>query len=271
MLSLVISYAFAILLVSSALKKKLLDPWKILIIDDAIDIHMMTKSVLRHFKFDDRPLRFISAYSADEARKVISGNNHFALVILDVKMESGESGLDLIADIRKSSLLTRIVIRTGHAGRAPVFETLTKYDLHDYLEKGDTTTERLGIMFFSALRTFKLLKVEADFKRKTEKILSKLPNIVDFISDYDYVQPQGSSILFDEQNSANFIFNDLFLYFSEKRIYRVGRSLAVNPTRVKAVEKISSREIYLCMNSGARLLIPRDAIFRTLEHFSNLL
>ena len=43
-------------------------PWKILIVDDDPDIHDVTVMALKRLVFDERGLRFLSAYSAAEAR-----------------------------------------------------------------------------------------------------------------------------------------------------------------------------------------------------------
>ncbi len=42
-------------------------PWKILIVDDEPEVHQVTRLVLGNFRFDDRPLQLISAYSSIEA------------------------------------------------------------------------------------------------------------------------------------------------------------------------------------------------------------
>ena len=48
-----------------------LSPWKILIVDDQEEVHQVTQMVLSDFSFRNRKVKFISAYSAAEAKEVL--------------------------------------------------------------------------------------------------------------------------------------------------------------------------------------------------------
>ncbi|MBU3917469.1 response regulator [bacterium] len=248
--------------------------WKVLIVDDEKDVHKMTKMILRNFKFQGKPLNILSAYSAKEVKDVLRTEHDMALIILDVVMEEKNSGLELVNEIRKSDSLVRIAIRTGQPGEAPERTVIREYDIHDYLEKGDIEARRLETMICSALRTYSALSELDQLKTNSEQKLNMLIKIVKFMSDFDYVKPSSNlSIMFygESENSAKFSFSDLFMYFSGEKLLKIGRSLAVNPDRVVSIERIKSREIYLIMKNGDRLIVPRGGIDLVLEKFWHLL
>jgi CheY-like chemotaxis protein len=115
-------------------------PWKILIADDDSNVHETTLLALSGVKIHGRPLEFLHAYSAKEARTLIESTPDVALVLLDVVMETVDAGLKLVSAIRnemgKSNL--RIVLRTGQPGYAP-----EKQVNHDFAIDGYTTKSKL--------------------------------------------------------------------------------------------------------------------------------
>ena len=74
--------------------------WKILVIDDEVEVHKVTELVLRNVKFDGSGLNFLHAYSAEQARGLLSDNEDIALALVDVVMETDHAGLDLVKWIR---------------------------------------------------------------------------------------------------------------------------------------------------------------------------
>ena len=46
--------------------------WKVLIVDDEPDIHSITKLALKRYTFEGKEIEFISAYSAKEAKDIMS-------------------------------------------------------------------------------------------------------------------------------------------------------------------------------------------------------
>src|SRR5690242_9415419 len=68
-------------------------PWKVLIVDDEPEVHNVTRLVLANFKFEDRPIKFLSAYSGREAIEQIKANPDVAVMLLDVVMETDQAGL----------------------------------------------------------------------------------------------------------------------------------------------------------------------------------
>ena len=69
--------------------------WDILIVDDEIAIHSITKTALRDKIFDGKKLNIISAMSAKEAENILSQPNDIALALIDVVMETPEAGLEI--------------------------------------------------------------------------------------------------------------------------------------------------------------------------------
>lgn len=130
--------------------------WTVLIVDDDTEIHQITKLALRDFNFQQHRLKFISAYSAAEARDILAADNDIALILLDVVMETDDAGLTLVRHIRETlhNDLVRIILRTGQPGQAPEQRVVQDYDINDYRAKTELTVQRLTTTVVSALRAF---------------------------------------------------------------------------------------------------------------------
>lgn len=131
------------------------DPWTVLIVDDEGTVHSVTEIVLRDVIFEDKPIKLKSAYSAKEAMGVIKDDDKIAIVLLDVVMETMSAGLDIVDDIRNENPKIRIILRTGQAGTATVSEIINMYDIHDFKEKQDLTSEKLKQAVILALRNYR--------------------------------------------------------------------------------------------------------------------
>ncbi len=71
-------------------------------------------------------------------------------------METPQAGLDLAAWIRddlKNSIV-RIILRTGQPGEAPEQEVIFKYDINDYKEKAELTSQKLCTTVTAAIRSY---------------------------------------------------------------------------------------------------------------------
>ena len=79
-------------LISTASSRQNNDSWRILIADDELEVHRVTKLALQRFTFLDKPLSFISAYSAAETKEILANQTNIAVILLDVVMEDNESG-----------------------------------------------------------------------------------------------------------------------------------------------------------------------------------
>lgn len=132
-------------------------PYKILIVDDEKDVHVVTQMVLRGFEFDGRKLDLWDAFSAKEAMEMLADNPDFALVLLDVVMEERDSGLKVAEWIRKTlgNKAIRIVLRTGQPGDAPENSVIKSYDINDYKLKTELTQQKLFSTLYSSLRSYR--------------------------------------------------------------------------------------------------------------------
>lgn len=134
-------------------------PWKILIVDDDDDIHDVTVLTLKRLSFDDRPLQFLHAYSALEARQCLTRHADIAVALVDVVMEAESAGLVLVKTIRDElkNEAIRIILRTGYPGLAPEENVTLNYDINDYREKTELTAQSLKTVIITALRSYKAL------------------------------------------------------------------------------------------------------------------
>ncbi|HEY1148176.1 MAG TPA: DUF3369 domain-containing protein [Pseudoduganella sp.] len=175
-----------------------LQPWEILVVDDEEAVHQVTRLVMGDFSFDGRPVHFTHCYSAAEARNVLQRAGQFALILLDVVMETEHAGLDLVRYIREElgDALVRIVLRTGQPGQAPQAVVLRGYDINDYREKTELTHARLSAVFYAGLRAWRdLMRLErarAGLRRSIDAITQ--------VCDADNLRQFGSAVL--EQAAA---------------------------------------------------------------------
>lgn len=137
-------------------------PWRVLIVDDDPDMHAVTELILGDVRFHGRSLQFRHAHSGAEARDLLASQT-FALVLLDVVMETDNAGLDLVKHMRTTmdEQHTRIIVRTGQAGTAPEWLTVTEYDINGYEDKSMATAQRLRTAVLTALRTYHQLEALA--------------------------------------------------------------------------------------------------------------
>ena len=152
---------------SASNKPEAEDSWKILIVDDEVEIHDVTKLALNDFTFEDRPLTFFSAYSSEEAKEIAQEHNDIAMILLDVIMETDEAGLEVVKYIRDNlhNKLVRIILRTGQPGRIPEDTITLMYDINDYKTKTELTRQKLFTKVITSLRGFSaLVKIEKSKK-----------------------------------------------------------------------------------------------------------
>ena len=132
------------------------EAWKVIIVDDEDEIHQVTKLALTQLTFEGRPLRFISAYSGEEARLLLDEHRDVAVILIDVVMETANAGLELTKYIRDvlHNQDVRIILRTGQPGEAPEGIVIQSYDINDYKTKTELTRQRLYTSVLVALRAY---------------------------------------------------------------------------------------------------------------------
>jgi PAS domain S-box-containing protein len=133
--------------------------WKILVVDDDMEIHHVTHLVLEGITFSSRPVSMLSATSASEARRVLARNPDIAVLLLDVVMETDDAGLELVPWLREELGLSalRIILRTGQPGQAPERDVILRYDINDYRSKSELTAQKLLTATIAALRAYEAL------------------------------------------------------------------------------------------------------------------
>ncbi len=136
------------------------DTWKVMIVDDDKSIHEVTKLALERFRFEGKSLTLISAYSGAAAKQLILQNPDTAILLVDIRMETDEAGLDLVKYVRETlkNKLIRIILRTGHSGQTPASEIILNYDINDYKTKLELTQEKLVTTVTLSLRNYKTLQ-----------------------------------------------------------------------------------------------------------------
>jgi len=107
------------------------EPWKILVVDDDDEVHALTRLVLRHVRFRERPLQLIEADSAAAARECLRQHPDAALALVDVVMETPQAGLELVRHIREDlgNHAIRLILRTGQPGQAPEQDVVMEVEL----------------------------------------------------------------------------------------------------------------------------------------------
>ena len=134
-------------------------PWRVLIVDDDVDVHVVTKFALSQASFQGRRLSFLHAYSGAEALAVLRNTPDIAVVLLDVIMETQDAGLQVARQIREElhNSAVRIILRTGQPGQALEHRIIIDYDINDFWCKTDLTTRKLFTTVIASLRTYATL------------------------------------------------------------------------------------------------------------------
>jgi diguanylate cyclase (GGDEF)-like protein len=135
-------------------------PWRVLIVDDASEVHDATRFALRGFTFEGHPIELLHAQSAADAKAILRENNDIAVAIIDVVMETERAGINLIDWMRNTlgNRLTRIILRTGQPGYAPESDVILQHEIDGYKEKSEMTRTRLVTMLVTSLRGYRQLR-----------------------------------------------------------------------------------------------------------------
>ncbi len=159
------------------------DQWKILLVDDEVDIHEITALVLGNYVYQNKPLKLISAYSAQQAKAMLEQHPEIAVIFLDVVMESHDAGLQLVRYIREElrNRYVRIILRTGQPGYAPEEKIIIDYEINDYANKTELSRQKLITLTTASLRSYADLmtvelyrqSLEEQVKQRTQELQEK--------------------------------------------------------------------------------------------------
>lgn len=138
-------------------KSESTDVWKIAIVDDDATVHLATKLALKNLVFENKSLKFFSAYSISEAKQLIIDHPDIAFILLDVVMETNDAGLKIVRYIREElkNQTVQIILRTGQPGEAPEESVILAYDINDYKLKTELTRQKLITAVIAALRAYR--------------------------------------------------------------------------------------------------------------------
>jgi EAL domain-containing protein (putative c-di-GMP-specific phosphodiesterase class I)/DNA-binding NarL/FixJ family response regulator len=163
-------------------------PWHVLLVDDAPEIHEVTRLVLADAAFSGRPIELSSALSAAEARAYLSAHPGTALILLDVVMEADDAGLELVRHIRDTldDHDVQIILRTGQPGMAPERDVITRYEINGYFLKTELTAQKLTSIVVTGLRTY-----ETIMALRRAQTLATLPAINDTDGPIDRARERG--------------------------------------------------------------------------------
>ncbi|QJB55037.1 HAMP domain-containing sensor histidine kinase [Pseudodesulfovibrio sp. zrk46] len=151
----------------SVVSEEINDSWRVLIVDDQKDVHTVTRLVLADYTFEGRSVECLSAYSGQEAQKMLLDHKDVAVLLLDVVMETSHSGLDVARFVRSEAKnkLVRIILRTGQPGEAPEREVVADLDINDYRQKSEMTADSLVTAVTTAIRSYRDLKTIDESQR----------------------------------------------------------------------------------------------------------
>ncbi len=154
--------------------------WKVLIVDDEQDIHSAIKLALGGFVFKDRKIKFLDAYSGEEAKQILTENEDIALILLDVVMETSHAGLDFVGYIRNElqNHFIRVVLWTGQPGNAPKKDVILQYEINDYKTKTDLTDDTIFTTVLASIRAYNSIMIIESFRQDLEqKVIERTATI----------------------------------------------------------------------------------------------
>lgn len=153
--------------------------FKLVLADDDVEVHKVTKMVLNDFTFEGKQLEIIHAYSGEETIKTLTTHPDTAILFLDVVMEEKNSGFKVVEALRGklNNHHTRIVLRTGQPGEAPEEKVIQEYDINDYRLKTEMTVNKMKTTLYSALRNYRDINRVEKNRLGLEKIIKTSANL----------------------------------------------------------------------------------------------
>ena len=147
--------------------------WRVMIVDDDEDVHSTTTFALGNLDMQHRPLQFVHAYSAAQAREMLKTETDIAVILLDVVMEQDDAGLHLVRHIRETLKLAdvRIILRTGQPGYAPEIDAIRDFDINDYKTKSELTRIKLFTTVTAAIRSYQQIRAINTSRRGLDQIV----------------------------------------------------------------------------------------------------
>jgi len=136
----------------------LLEPWLVLLVDDAEDVHTSLRLALGKSTFYGRRLELHNAKSAEEGlvKATQLDPSRFAVAFVDVVMEHDTAGLELVGKLRSAcGQALQLILTTGQPHIAAPEAVAAAFEISHYLAKPDATPERLRTILNVAIRHFR--------------------------------------------------------------------------------------------------------------------
>lgn len=190
----------------------ILERWKILVVDDEMDVHEITKLVLANHRFQDKSISLLNAYSAAEAKHLLKEHNDIALIFLDVVMESDDAGLELVRYIREElqNNFVRIILRTGQPGYAPEETVILQYEINDYTNKTELSRQKLITLTATSLRAYRdIIALEAYRQSLEIKVQQRTAELVQKNEELNRVNEQLIILNQEKNNFLGIVAHDL--------------------------------------------------------------
>jgi response regulator RpfG family c-di-GMP phosphodiesterase len=237
--------------------------WRILVVDDDDSVHQVTKLVLNKIEIESRELEIVSVYSMEEAKNKLLTDDNFCMAFVDVVMETDHAGLELVQWIRKElkNQAIRLILRTGQAGTAPEAKVIKEYDINDYKEKTDFTSNKMITTVYASIRAYRDIMT---IQRSLDAFKKLLEATHDLLKK-DQLKSFGSAALSHLLSLMNVDSSALYIARTQIEIDLQSSSLILACTG-KYVSKSDSLE-----SSN----IPEDVkdkikkVFKNKEHYSN--
>ncbi len=181
--------------------------WRVMIIDDDEDVHSTTTFALGNLDMQQRPLEFVHAYSASQAREMLKHEQDIAVILLDVVMEQDDAGLHLVRYIRETLKLAdvRIILRTGQPGYAPEIDAIRDYDINDYKTKSELTRIKLFTTVTAAIRSYEQIRKISNSRRGLDQIVHASTQLMSLHGVHNFaagVLTQIASLLHQQTNGV---------------------------------------------------------------------
>ena len=150
-----------------------LKSWRCLIVDDDEGVHQSLVFAMNNLPVLNGKIEWLHAYTAREARHILTREQDVAVIMLDVVMEHENSGLELVRVIRNELGLsdTRIILHTGQPGFAPEITAIRDYDINDYRTKAQLTRGHVYTCLSSAIRTYRQIRAIAQGREQLRRII----------------------------------------------------------------------------------------------------
>ncbi len=159
------------------------DCWSVLVVDDDPVVRHLTRENLRGVDVDGLPLEIDACENTDAARKLIAATE-YALIIMDVAIETEFAGLDLVEELKRSPGVgfTQVVVQsatpmTERSGRQAGMSGIA-----DYWRKGEIAPLRMQVLVRGLVRAYATARSLHAEQLYLRKLLFQLPDIVLHVS-----------------------------------------------------------------------------------------